>query len=114
MTALVKAVWGPAAWTFLHAAAATCDRPEDFHALLVAAVRCLPCPDCREEARRYLAAHDEGFADTAGAAAYVWKMHNFVNSRLGKAEQSASDHERLYGARPALALRRRRRLYRVL
>ena len=115
MTALVKRVWGPAVWTFLHAAAATCDQPEDFRALLRAAARCLPCPECRAEARRYMAARDDGvIVDKTSAATYVWKMHNDVNVRLGKPELLPSEHERLYGARLERQLRRLRRLHRVL
>ena len=117
MTSLTKAVWGPAVWTTLHAAAATCDRPEDFRKLLAAVVRTLPCPECREEARLYVAARARELAsvtDRVSASRFVWAMHNHVNARTGKLQTAAEEVERRYGVRVEAPRRGTSRLYRVL
>lgn len=86
MTSLTRAVWGPAAWTVLHSAAATCDDPLIFSAYLYALTHILPCTECRQHLRAYLQRHppDKEISDTQTASQYVYDMHNFVNLSLDK------------------------------
>ena len=101
MSRAAKAVWGPACWTFLHAAAAACEDVEAFGALLAAVQKTLPCPDCRAHMAAYLREKPlrEGEAKAAEAASlYVFEMHNHVNTTLGKDTASALALKQLYGA----------------
>ena len=104
-----KAVWGPAAWTFLHAAAAVCDDPDGFRELLRAAARCLPCRECRREAGQYLQEAAEELAAVDGkvaASRFLWKMHNAVNARLGKPSFRVEELRRRYGVDASAPQRR--------
>ena len=102
MTALNKRVWGPAAWLFLHAAAATCDDPQRVRALLGSVAACLPCPECRADALAYLKRADvDGVVDKETAVAFVRSMHRSVNERLGKTDVSEEAFQKLYVARSA-------------
>ena len=99
MTSLNKNVWGPAAWTFLHAAAAVCDDPGNLAMLLRATATSLPCPECRSHALAHLEAHPpEGvLTDRLTASEYVWKMHNETNVRTGRPTRPRSILAPLYG-----------------
>jgi len=132
MSNLAKATWGPACWTVIHAAAASCE-PEEataFAAFLYSLTHVLPCPECRAHLRTYLERHppDQLIRDAESASRFCFDLHNFVNHETGKPVQGPRIVRTLYdvnlgGLRedfrpPARALTRRmprsRRSYRIL
>ena len=112
MTHVSKSVWGPACWSFMHAAAATLrpDAAPAFAAFLYSLARVLPCPECREHLRAYLSAHPpEAITDHITASAYCFALHNHVNRKTGKRLQDARLLLQLYGVRLPQLTRPRRR-----
>ena len=88
MTQVSKAVWGPACWTLLHAAAAACE-PQTataFAAFLWALGHVLPCPECRAHLVAFLHATrpEQIIRDAASASRYTFTLHNHVNEQIGK------------------------------
>ena len=87
-------IWGPIFWSTLHITSlAYPDAPnyaekraakEFFNAL----AHLLPCPVCRTHFRDILqsAPIDSSLDDRASLVDWVWKAHNAVNKKLGKAE----------------------------
>lgn len=109
MSRLAKSVWGPACWTFLHAAAAACQDGSAFLELLEIVQRNLPCPECKAHMAAYLKLHPPRFEETRAAESaslYVFDLHNHVNHSLGKEPANASVLQKHYDV--ALALRRSR------
>ena len=100
MTHLTKAVWGPACWTMIHAAAASCE-PEEaraFSAFLYSLTHVLPCPECRMHLRSYLSTHppESTILNAETASRFCFDLHNYVNHETGKPSQSPTTMWRLY------------------
>lgn len=94
MSAVSKAIWGPACWTLVHSAAAACenDTAQGFSAFLYSLSHVLPCAECRLHLYTYLQAHppDEYIVDAMTASRFCFDLHNYVNAQTGKASQPPS------------------------
>lgn len=88
MAKLGKSTWGPAAWTVLHVCAANVDGDAvSFRNLLRSFSDSLPCPECRRHMQEFMENDGpEKASDKVSASLYVYRMHNWVNRRLGKKE----------------------------
>ena len=136
MSHLAKAVWGPACWTVMHAAAASCE-PEEakaFSAFLYSLTHVLPCPECRAHLLTYLHTHppEEFILNAPTASRFCFDLHNYVNHETGRSTHPPAIMDTLYdvrlaglkaqersssGARPLAPVRRMprsRRAYRIL
>lgn len=109
LTGISTEVWGPKAWSFLHAIsfryperAQVADR-EAAYRLLRALEVLLPCPRCRGHMRDYLNGKD-GLVSSqsphldgrASFSKWLVEFHNGVNSRLGKTRVEYEHVEPLY------------------
>jgi hypothetical protein len=101
MTEMRRSLWGPATWTFLHAAAAAVsaeDAPA-FVELLQQLPRVLPCPECKQHCLAFFERRPpaEEISDAASASRYLFEFHNDVNLRTGKPAALACVVEARYG-----------------
>lgn len=103
MNPISKTVWGPAAWTLMHSAAASCDADTaaGFCAFLYSLSHVLPCPECRAHLHDYLQRHppDEYIVDSQTASRFCFDLHNHVNTQTGKAPQPPRIIYNLYNVR---------------
>ena len=103
MSKLNKLTWGPACWTMIHVAAASCP-PEEakaFCAFLYSLTHVLPCPECRQHLSEYMRTHPpESFVTNAvNASRFCYDLHNYVNAQTGKAQQLPGVMLEQYGVR---------------
>ena len=88
MSIVSKKIWGPATWTLIHSAAASCDNDSapGFSAFLYSLTHVLPCPECRAHLHDYLQNHppDEYIIDAQSASRFCFDLHNYVNTQTGK------------------------------
>lgn len=86
MSEMRRSLWGPAAWTFLHASAAVTDDPQSFSQMLRLLERTLPCDECKQHCRAFFErrAPEAEISDAATASRYLFEFHNDVNMRTGK------------------------------
>ena len=76
--------WGPAAWTFLHWAAARADhthRQEELYRFLLTLTRFLPCSKCRIHLKKNISSVK---FDVQNASRTLYQLHNLVNHQNGK------------------------------
>ena len=76
--------WGPAAWTFLHWAAARADRTHEqarVYAFLRTLTQFLPCKKCRRHLKKNL---PQIRLDPTNASRTLYQLHNLVNHQNGK------------------------------
>jgi len=99
MSHVKRNIWGPAAWTFLHAAAASADDPAAFAQLVALLPHTLPCQECRQHCGAFLERRPPAaeVRDAATASRYLYDFHNDVNARLGRATAPARLVEARYG-----------------
>lgn len=100
-------IWGPKFWFVLHTSSfrypktpSEQDKTYMKQFLYSLANLTLPCPVCRHHMKAYL---DDPKNDLDAAlnngqdyVLFLWKFHNSVNARTGKAEMSFSDFKDLY------------------
>jgi hypothetical protein len=100
MSRLAKSVWGPACWTYLHAAAAQCKQPSHFIDLLRSLLPTLPCDTCRKHMREYMERNppERYISISEDASTYMYIMHNSVNERLRKPVLAESKFLEYYAA----------------
>lgn len=82
--------WGPPLWKLLHTATG------DPSAILAWVTARIPCGDCKRHWREMLIAHPP--VHGAGWFEWTWKIHDFVNERLGKARPSLEESRAFWSA----------------
>jgi hypothetical protein len=101
MTEMRRSLWGPAAWTFLHAAAAAvaAEDAASVVELLLLLPRVLPCPECKQHCLSFFERRPpaDEIRDAASASRYLFEFHNDVNLRTGKPAALARVVEARYG-----------------
>jgi hypothetical protein len=104
-----RGVWGPAAWRWLHTAAAkypAAPARAERRAMardLTRFVRNIPCDECALHASQYLAARPPDLSGRESLRLWAWQFHNDVNARLLKARLPFAEYEKLYAEASALA-----------
>lgn len=93
--------WGPGLWKFLHSTAAVAytdaDR-DDFHLLVKALARTLPCSKCREHFRNNLGNIPIENYMSSNETMFMWTylMHDAVNKAQGKTGSQRPTFEQAY------------------
>lgn len=93
-------LWGHHTWISLHIMAfvfpddPTEERQKSFVDLLTNLSKNLPCQGCSKHFELYLAEHPVDASCRAKLREWLWRFHNAVNVRLGKAPMSFEDAEK--------------------
>lgn len=96
---------GPGYWAVLHIDsyhANDYDSKVDVANTIARVITKFPCHKCRKHATEYAASNPFIYAvndstDRYSLFRWVWKFHNVVNKRLGKAEMSFEDAKEKWG-----------------
>jgi hypothetical protein len=90
-------IMGPGIWHTIHTAAAHAKDEEkmvEFDHLLEIIIKTIRCVDCRKDLQEFINKNPllpyrtlkSKNGDLVGYYVWTWKLHNFVNKKLGKSE----------------------------
>ena len=90
--------WGNATWYLFHTLAyklkdSESDHSKDLLTVFIDMCKVLPCPLCRDDAKKMLTSAKTRLVTTKyDLIRFMWQFHNLVNNKLGKQEITLDEH----------------------